>query len=144
LKGGSYGELRELFDVDEDDPDAPTRPVMPTDAVLSDFRVLFVIPPYGLSGLIIVETRSRSHLTGQAIRQINSQLMRHGVWLRTRREITDAAAWQQYLSAGNVGVKAVELIQTTQSADRTSFTSENVKRTHVQIDLYDGPHWPAA
>lgn len=138
IKGGPYGELRELFDVENGDPLAPSRPVHPTDAVLSDFRVLFLVPPYGAKGLLISETRSRSHLTAYALKQLNTKLLPSGVKLRIVRDATDAIAWANYLDSGEAGVKSVELVQTTPSPDRTRFTNENVKKSRLQIDLVDG------
>ena len=138
VKGGQYGESRELLDVDSVDPDEPTRPVGPSDAVLSDLRVLLLIPPYGTKGLLIAETRSRSHWTTFILKRLNSELRGVGVKLRTVRETTDALAWNDYLSRDEVGIKSVELIQTTQSADRTHFTSENVKSARLQLNIDDG------
>jgi hypothetical protein len=137
MKGGTYGELRELFDVDIDDPDSEPRPVNANDAVLSDFRSLAIIPPHGEAGLLISETRSRSHLTSQLIRQLNFQLQDNGVKLRILRETTDEFAWRNYLNESDVDIKSVELVQTRQSPDRTRFTHENVKRSRLQIDIVD-------
>lgn len=138
VKGGQYGESRELLDVDSVDPDEPMRPVGPSDAVLSDLRVLLLIPPYGTKGLLVTETRSRSHWTSFVLNRLNLELRSLGVKLRTVREATDALAWSNYLSRDEVGIKSVELIQTTQSADRTRFTSENVKSARLQLNIDDG------
>lgn len=138
VKGGSYGESRELLNIDSSDPDEPTRPVGPSDAVLSDLRVLLLVPPYGTCGLIIAEIRTRSHWTSFVLRRLNSELKSVGVKLRVRRDTTDALAWGNYLSRDEVGIKSVELIQTTQSADRTRFTAENVKSVRLQLGIEDG------
>lgn len=138
VKGGPYGESRELLNVDSINPFEPTRPVSPSDAVLSDLRVLLLIPPYGTKGLIIAEVRTRSHWTSFVLRRLNSELRTAGIKLRIVRETTDALAWSDYLSRDEVGIKSVELIQTTQSVDRTRFTTENVKSARLQLSIDDG------
>jgi len=138
VKGGQFGEPRELLDVDSDDPDEPTRPIGPSDAVLSDLRVLLLIPPYGSKGLVVAETRSRSQWISFVLRRLNLELRSVGVKLRTVRDTTDAIAWGSYLSRDEVGIKSVELIQTNQSVDRTRFTSENVKSARLQLNIADG------
>ena len=138
VKDGEYGELREIIDVDDGNPNAPTRQVGRSDAVLSDFYVLLIVPPYGCTGLLISEIKGRSHLTPETLRQLNFRLRNEGLWLRATSDTVDAYAWNEFLSDDRVGVTAIELIQTTQSPDRTHFTNENVKRAKLQIDLIEG------
>ncbi|HEX5408052.1 MAG TPA: hypothetical protein VFX16_37795 [Pseudonocardiaceae bacterium] len=137
MKGGTFGEPREVFDVDMDDPESPTRPINRNDAVLSDFRTIAIIPPHGAAGILIVETRSRSHLTTQLMRALNYGLQSEGLKLRILRETTDDFAWRNYLDQSDVDIKSIELVQTTQSPDRTRFTEENVKRARLQLDVFD-------
>ncbi|MBF6332798.1 hypothetical protein [Nocardia transvalensis] len=136
-KGGEWGESRELVDV-YDDPDVESRPINPSDAVISDFHALFIVPPYGDTGLLVTEVKGRSHWTVETLAQINLKLDAHGIKLRLSWDLVDASAWNAYFSDETVGVKSVELVQKYPSSDRTRFTNENVKSARLEIDLLEG------
>ncbi|MFG3618057.1 hypothetical protein [Nocardia sp. NPDC047654] len=137
-QGGDYGERREIFDVESGNPDDPPREIKLSDAVLKDFHILFIIPPYGVSGLMISEVRGRSHLTAPICAMLNSRLRQYGICIRLTSDLVDAQAWSEFLSDEGVGITGVELVQSTRSADRTAFTQENVKSARLQLSLVDG------
>ncbi|MFF1614846.1 hypothetical protein ACFVYA_44410 [Amycolatopsis sp. NPDC058278] len=138
VKGGEYGEPREVIDVDSDEPEEDPRQIGQSDAVLSDFYSLLIIPPYGDAGLLITEVKGRSHLLPQTLRQLNYRLRDLGVFLRVTSDTVDARAWSEFLSDDSVGVTGVELVQSRPSPDRTRFTEENVRRSRLHLDLEDG------
>ncbi|MBW4720741.1 hypothetical protein [Saccharothrix obliqua] len=133
--GGFYGEPAQVVDVESGEE---ARPIAVTDAVLRESRVLMLIPPIGESGLLIAETRGRSHLASSVLIQLNNDLKAHGIRLRTITDLADEHAWSKFLDAEEIGVRSVELVQRSQSTDRTNFTSENVKKSTLIIDLEDG------
>ncbi|GAB3565977.1 hypothetical protein GCM10027445_12050 [Amycolatopsis endophytica] len=136
-KGGEFGEPREVIDVDAEDIEEAPRLIKRSDAVLSDFYMLLIIPPYGDRGLLISEIKGRSHLTAQTLRQINFHLQPSGLKLRVTSDTVDANAWNEFLSEDNVNVTSIELVQSNKANDRTHFTTENFKRARLQIDLVD-------
>lgn len=133
--GGYYGEPAQVVDVESGEE---ARPISVTDAVLRESRVLMLIPPYGETGLLIAETRGRSHLAAGVLVQLNNSLKDYGIKLRTVTDLADEHAWARFLDAEEIGIRSVELIQRARSADRTNFTSENVKKSTLIIDLEDG------
>ncbi|WP_162834462.1 hypothetical protein [Amycolatopsis circi] len=138
VKGGDYGEPREVIDVDADETLGNPRSIGQSDAVLSAFYSLLIIPPYGESGLLITEVKGRSHLQGATLRQLNYKLRDLGVFLRITSDAVDGHAWSEFLADDAVGVTGVELVQSTPSPDRTRFTSENVRRSWLHLDLENG------
>ncbi|WP_344861624.1 hypothetical protein [Amycolatopsis ultiminotia] len=138
VKGGEYGEPREVIDVDANAPEEDPRQIGQSDAVLSDFYSLLIIPPYGHAGLLITEVKGRSHMTPATLRQLNFRLRDLGVFLRVTSDTVDAKAWSEFLEDDSVGVTGVELVQSSQSPDRTRFTTENVRRSRLHLDLEDG------
>lgn len=138
VQGGDYGDTAEVFDVENGNLDDPVREIKHSDAVLKNYRVLFIIPPRGDTGLLISEIRGRSHPTSALLKLLNIRLNEHGVKLRVTSELVDARAWSDFLDNEDVGVTGVELVQSTTSRDRTSFTEENVKSARLQITLVDG------
>lgn len=138
VKGGDYGEPRDVIDVDADEILDESRQIGQSDAVLSDFHSLLIIPPYGESGLLITEVKSRSGMERETLRLLNFRLRELGVFLRVTSDLVDAKAWSEFLADEAVGVTGVELVQSTPSPDRTRFTDENVRRSRLHLDLEDG------
>src|SRR5205823_3759196 len=133
--GGYYGEMGEVVDVDNG---SASHHLNPSDAVLKESRVLLLVPPCGETGLIIAETRGRSHLTANVLQQLRTGLTSLGITVRVNSEFADEYAWSRFLDTEEINVRSVELVQNTRSSDRTNFTEENVKRTTLKIDLEDG------
>ncbi|MBP2340172.1 hypothetical protein JOF41_006350 [Saccharothrix coeruleofusca] len=132
--GGYYGESAQVVDVESGEE---AHSIATTDAVLRESRVLMLIPPYGETGLLVAETRGRSHLANGVLVQLNNDLKGYGVKLRTVTDLADEHAWNKFLDSEEIGIRSVELVQRTRSIDRTNFTSENVKKSTLIIDLED-------
>lgn len=135
VSGGYYGEPGEVVDVANR---RRSRRISSTDAVLRESRVLMLVPPYGDAGLIIAETRGRSHLTANVLTALNNDFKDRGLKLRTVTDLADEHAWSRFLDSEEIGIRSVELVQNTRSSDRTNFTGENVRRSTLRIDLEDG------
>jgi hypothetical protein len=136
-KGGLYGDAAEVVEVASGNPRGN---IGAGDAVIREARVLFIVPPVGELGLMVSETRSRSHLTAAVLRELNKKLLiASGAKARLESEIADNVAWNGYFDQSDTRVSGVELVQHRRSTDDTRFTEEDVvRKSTVSLQLVDG------
>lgn len=121
--GGAFGEIREVVDTATHQQRTG---LALDDAVLRDMLLLLVIPPYGTSGVLVAETRGRSHLTAGLIKQLNIKLKPKKLTIRLEANPADEVAWNKFLDQSDVEVSAIELIQNVPSSDRTRFGKKKI------------------
>lgn len=133
--GGMFGTARDVVDITTD---AFKPAIVATDAVLERMKMLLVIPDSGDSGLLVSETKGRSHLTSSLIRTLNTRLRPLGVQMRLDSDFTDAEAWNNFLDGTSIDVKALELVQTHKPSQGVQFGDKSVARAVISLQLAPG------
>lgn len=134
VSGGPFGELAEVYNFE-----GKVRvPIEPSDALLSPTRLIFVVPPDGVTALLITEIHGRRNPTPQVINRLNEKLKPTGLCIRTVRDIVDGLAWHNYLQQDNVAVKGVELVQLGGRAGRAFATSDTVTKARLSLSFRQG------
>lgn len=133
--GGAFGEVRDIVDTNTH---TKSGTIAYSDAVLQQMTMVMVVPPYGDQGLLIAETRGRSHLSTSLFRRLNNRLKSDGLYVRFDHSVADSVAWEDFLSRDEVDVNSIELVQKNRSADRTNFgDNKRVSKATLTIKLSD-------
>ncbi|WHP18804.1 hypothetical protein [Cellulomonas sp. ES6] len=120
VQGGEYGESRTLVDR----VTKARRAITVDDAVLSDARVVLVVPEHGQDAVMVSEVKGRTHHTAGFVTRVNTRLKGDGLSLRLRREVADGVAWGKFLADQDAGIVGVEFAQSVRrSEDRTPFAT---------------------
>lgn len=134
--GGVYGETAVIVDSESGDHRAQLEA---NHAVLHHARSVFVVPPYGTTGVILSESVGGRIALPSILGRVKSQLREVGAVIRADREIADDLAWSSFLDHDDVGVTGVELTQKGPSNDRTPI-SESPSVRSAKIIFRLEPH----
>ncbi|WP_248762126.1 hypothetical protein [Pseudarthrobacter sp. SSS035] len=115
--GGDFGSPARAVDVGTGQV---TKDITADEAVLRDSRLVVLVPPSGIEGLIISEVQGNASLLTPFVNQLDRRLNAHGLKIHVDNAIADSVAWNDYLSRPDVGIQGIELVQ-KDSVDRTSF-----------------------
>jgi hypothetical protein len=102
---------------------------------MRDSRVLMIVPPGGITAIVVFEVQSNSSLQAPIFKTLETILSPEGLTLRVDNEMADRIAWMQYLGRDDVGIKSVELTERGNSIDRSFDDSAGVRNLKLGIGI---------